>query len=128
MGPAVGQGCECGEQMPEDPLDVPPHIRICESNGGIAQMLMALISKRIPLRIVRIAIHFNDQALLGAEEVNDAMIDDMLPAEFVTTKLGSADVTPELGLKWSHCVSQTLRPFKQMRLLRQTLPHTLPLP
>jgi hypothetical protein len=77
---------------------------------------------------VRMTIDLNDQRLLRAEEIHNAIADDVLASEFVTTDLRSTETPPKLCLEWSHLTAETFCSNEKMSVLHASLPHPLPLP
>jgi hypothetical protein len=91
-------------------------------------MFIYCVSHGVPIRNMRCAINLDDQALLGAEEVRDAIADYVLPSELVAAQLGATEVAPKPDFKRRRCVAQSLRSTDQVRVLLQSVPHPLPLP
>jgi hypothetical protein len=54
------------------------------------------VARSIPNGVMRVAIHFDDQAAAGTEEIDDAAADYVLAAEFVAAELGAAEMRPQL--------------------------------
>lgn len=87
MGPAVGQRAELIKDDRQHPLHIPADIGVREAKGVKSKRLMPLIARLIPQSVVGVAIDLNDQSFLRAEEIHDAVADDVLSAEFAAAEL-----------------------------------------
>jgi hypothetical protein len=47
---------------------------------------MDLVSHAVPFQIMCVAVDFDDQSLLRAKEIDNAIVDDVLSAELVPAK------------------------------------------
>jgi len=100
VGPAVGKLFQYCEEVLEHSLDITSDVDIGKPKRGVAQLLMIEIPGRITIGFVGVAVDFDDEALLRAKKVSNAIVDDVLTAELVAAKLGRSQVLPKLGFKW----------------------------
>jgi hypothetical protein len=99
VGPAIGKRFELGNQTRQHTFNVFTDLRVRKPNRVVSAMPIDTIALRVSFRIVSIAIDFDDQGLLRTEEIYNASSDNVLPTEFETAQLRSADASPELGFK-----------------------------
>ena len=85
---SIGHGFEDIQQVPLDAFEIAHHVKIGDPNNPIAQRRKPRGAVGIGGRIgVGVAIDFDDQAFLRAEEIGDGGADGGLAAEFVAAQL-----------------------------------------
>jgi hypothetical protein len=87
VGPTVGKCVERRQQILQNSVSVLRYLAIRVANGAKTSMFVDAIAHRIFYWIVRIAVDFDDQSLLRAEKIDDAVTNHMLPAEFESAEL-----------------------------------------
>ena len=128
MGPSVGKGNERFEQACQNPFDVLANILVGESERRVPPKFVQAISTLVPHGIVSVAVDFHDQRFLRTEEINDAVSNHVLPTEFESSELRSANVPPKLRFEWTAVLAEMTCSAEQMRILRHDTPPPLPLP
>jgi hypothetical protein len=101
--------------MLKDAVNVPADICVGIAHRRESPMFVQRISRSVTAEVVSVAVHLHDESLLRAKEVYDAVADDVLSPELVTTELRAADTGPELRFERRHLPAQALRSFDQMR-------------
>jgi hypothetical protein len=106
VGPAVRKDIELGKYSGKNAIDVLADFGVAETKGRVTALLVQAITKSVLFGIVRVAVDFHDQPLRGTKEIDDAVGNDMLPAEFMTAKLGSRDAAPQLRFEGRRAIPQ----------------------
>ena len=128
MGPTIRKRLEFFKKSRQHAVNVLANVGVCEPDGRVPAKLVHSIAGTITISVVSVPIHFHDQRLLRAEEVDDAIPDDVLPAELEATKLRTVQPRPQRGFERAHPLTQTLCSTDQMRRLAQRRSPPLPLP
>jgi len=87
VGPTVGERRKPIQQMRKNAFDVLPHICVRVTDRDEPAMFVQCVSRGVTIRVVSIAVDFHDEALLRAEEVDDAIADDVLTPELIAAQL-----------------------------------------
>ena len=109
-GRVRGRGAERLLDRRPHAVQVVQHVVVPEANYAKALALQVGGSRGITLGRVLAAVNFDDQAPLGAEEVDDVAVDLDLLAEFEAMELATAEDAPELSFGVSRVLAQRPRP------------------
>jgi hypothetical protein len=109
-------------------IDVAADFRVRESYCREPTQFVDPVPDCILRRIMRVAVEFDDQRLLRAEEVSDAIANDVLPSKPIATELRPTDVPPKLCFERREVLPKTLCSIEKMCVLLQRRTPPLPLP
>ena len=128
MGPTVGKAVQAREKLFKHSIDVLADIAVRKPHRHVAAVLVHEISSPILGGDVGVSIDFHDQRFLRAEEIDDAVTDDMLAAKLVAAELRAAETAPKFRFERSCRLPELLRSTDEMRILHVRRTPPLPLP
>ena len=96
--PAIRRLCQRDHDRIEDPFEFRHHIVVRYPQHAEAQPRQHIVAQPVLGFIMRIAIDFDDQRLLRADEVGNVAADDGLTTEFVAVRLAVGQRAPETFL------------------------------
>ena len=108
MGPTVGQLAEPFQDCGHHTFNIFAHVGIGKPKSFIALISVNSISNQVLPGVVGITVNFDDQAFLGAKEVNDTVPYDVLPPKLVA-KLASVEMFPKARLEGCRSVAEGSR-------------------
>ena len=83
------------------------------------------IAPRVPLRVVRIAIDFDDKPFRGTEEIHDTIANHVLTAKLLAFQSRSTQFPPQAPFRLGHVATHFPRPRVQQCASRTTTPNPL---